>query len=675
MAKKNKKPSPKTSHVRTTAELGSGNQSPVRNRSLRFGRETIDALVVAFVLAFLIRTFQAEQFVIPTGSMAPTLMGRHNDIECAQSGLRFRVNASHETAETEKQIAKSTREALIQRAKRQGRRVSEREIREEIRKEILASKNLAGLSPQTGYLMPLRNDSELKKLFPQGTPEVENAKNYGGDRIVVNKYAYSFRDPERWDVIVFKYPGGAMANYIKRLVGLPNETLRILHGDIYTHPGEADSGKEFTIESKPADKVLALRQFVHDTDYDSKKLYEYGWPLRWQSDSDAWDVSVQETELNVKQTYVGNSNEETAWLRYQHTIPTEVIWERILAEPSPNEELKEKLASFAKPKLIGDFVAYNAGIVAGRAAQQGRVTSAPRTDISHRERDLTPLGLHWVGDLSFDTHIEVKSDSGSIHFDLVEAGTHYGVSIDIVSGEANFTTRSFESDETIVIANGKTPLRGPGNYDVRFANVDDQLLLWIDDSLVKIDGYYTPASSLEARKELIPQTSESDAGDLAPVGVGIENAEVKISRLQVYRDIYYLAEKRLFARDQSSFISDIDLKEVNKRHKHYSYNVLYTLAETPEDWDLYASRQHVDFEIGDGQFFVLGDNSAASLDARLWAGGNGNMPGIPGGPYLERHLLVGKALFVYWPHAWHSMPGTKKLVPLWPNFADMRFIR
>ena len=40
-------------------------------------REAIESIVVAFILAFLFRTFEAEAFVIPTGSMAPTLMGRH----------------------------------------------------------------------------------------------------------------------------------------------------------------------------------------------------------------------------------------------------------------------------------------------------------------------------------------------------------------------------------------------------------------------------------------------------------------------------------------------------------------------------------------------------------------------------------------------------------------------
>ena len=43
-------------------------------------RDTVEQIVVAFILALLVRGFSAEAFVIPTGSMAPTLMGRHKEI-------------------------------------------------------------------------------------------------------------------------------------------------------------------------------------------------------------------------------------------------------------------------------------------------------------------------------------------------------------------------------------------------------------------------------------------------------------------------------------------------------------------------------------------------------------------------------------------------------------------
>ena len=49
---------------------------------------------MAFVLAFLFRTFEAEAFVIPTGSMAPTLMGRHKDVYCPKCGCEYQISAS-----------------------------------------------------------------------------------------------------------------------------------------------------------------------------------------------------------------------------------------------------------------------------------------------------------------------------------------------------------------------------------------------------------------------------------------------------------------------------------------------------------------------------------------------------------------------------------------------------
>src|SRR6185369_7012167 len=64
-------------------------------------RETLDSIVIAFILAFLFRTFEAEAFVIPTGSMALTLMGAHKDHICPECGTPYKVSASIESTENE----------------------------------------------------------------------------------------------------------------------------------------------------------------------------------------------------------------------------------------------------------------------------------------------------------------------------------------------------------------------------------------------------------------------------------------------------------------------------------------------------------------------------------------------------------------------------------------------
>jgi signal peptidase I len=55
------------------------------------------------------------------------------------------------------------------------------------------------------------------------------------DRLFINKFAYSFESIHRGDVVVFLYPGDHTKSYIKRVIALPGDTLRIEHGDVYVN--------------------------------------------------------------------------------------------------------------------------------------------------------------------------------------------------------------------------------------------------------------------------------------------------------------------------------------------------------------------------------------------------------------------------------------------------------
>ncbi|MCA9220796.1 MAG: hypothetical protein KDA71_10740, partial [Planctomycetales bacterium] len=83
---------------------------------------------------------------------------------------------------------------------------------------------------------------------------------------------------------------------------------------------------------------------------------------------------------------------------------------------------------------------------------------------------------------------------------------------------------------------------------------------------------------------------------------------------------------------------------------------------SPEKWastDLFESRRAIEFVMEDRQYFPLGDNSPQSSDARLWR--------AP--PYVERDMLLGKAVMIYWPHGWN------RPVPFTPNVRRMGVIR
>lgn len=52
------------------------------------------------------------------------------------------------------------------------------------------------------------------------------------DYLIVDEISYRLGDPERGDVIVFRYPGNPSVFYIKRVIGLPGETVRIERGNV-----------------------------------------------------------------------------------------------------------------------------------------------------------------------------------------------------------------------------------------------------------------------------------------------------------------------------------------------------------------------------------------------------------------------------------------------------------
>ena len=59
-----------------------------------------------------------------------------------------------------------------------------------------------------------------------------------GDRVIGYRLAYSFSEPERGDIIIFKFPDDESKLYIKRLIGLPGETVEIKEGKVFVD-GEA----------------------------------------------------------------------------------------------------------------------------------------------------------------------------------------------------------------------------------------------------------------------------------------------------------------------------------------------------------------------------------------------------------------------------------------------------
>jgi signal peptidase I len=421
---------------------------------------SVPQTLLTVVLFFVLRSFVAEGFVVPTGAMADTIYGYHKDVTCPECGHRFAVNCSIE-------------------AERVGGRDN-----------FVRSCTCPNCR------------TDIPMLTRDGTPGYETRS---GDRILVSKLTTGDYGgpPKRFDIVVFRYPeaeekGGPSVNYVKRLIGLPGETIAIREGKLYVLPPDKspkydDSkinpkdlwnpehlhenddaaleklrGGEFTILRKSPDLVLALRQLVYDNDHPSNKLPGKN-PPRWQGDG--WTVEGDSLR---------HTGEKRDWLRYQHLLRD------------------------GKPHLITDFSGYNSG-------QSGE------------------SGERWVGDLMIECEANLDPKAEELTLELARGPDHFRARFDPATGSCTLLRRNDDKEEPL--ATEPTSLRS-GTHRIRFANVDARLLVWVDDELPFGDGVaYEPAES-----------QGPWINDFAPAAIGARGP-VGLSKLKLWRDVYYTTGK------------------------------------------------------------------------------------------------------------------------------------
>lgn len=86
---------------------------------------------------------------------------------------------------------------------------------------------------------------------------------HDGDNLIVDKISYRFRDPERFDIIVFPYQYAEDTYYIKRIIGMPGDIIQIKDGYVYINNELLEEdvyGKELIDETKKgiADEPITL---------------------------------------------------------------------------------------------------------------------------------------------------------------------------------------------------------------------------------------------------------------------------------------------------------------------------------------------------------------------------------------------------------------------------------
>ncbi|MFZ0033596.1 MAG: signal peptidase I [Sedimentisphaerales bacterium] len=368
---------------------------------------TFEWLITAFILAFLVRAFILEAFRIPTGSMADTLRGDHFRLRCQQCGYQYNCGSAME--------------------------------RYRLGRDAIAAGNV---KPPLSRCPSCGHYDSASRAVP-----ISN-----GDRILVLKCIYQFFEPKHWDVVVFKNPLYPPENYIKRLIGLPGETVEIIDGDIYIN-GQ--------ISRKPAKVQEELWMPVYDNDYQPAQ------PRESSFNGHAWQQPFRNAA-------------ESKWKLDKADDPTKFHLD------SPADEV----SSLVYDTSVGnDFRATYAYDSVG--------------DYEY---------LPYCSDLRVRFYAQSATKEGRVGVSLSKYQTIYKAWIDL--GGEMVIAKVSEGKETTLDSKIIDPSVMNKPTLVEFANVDHQLIFQFGDAKLTYDFGRTAEAAGERKKEIQPQVGIFGAGTL-----------------------------------------------------------------------------------------------------------------------------------------------------------------
>lgn len=516
-------------------------------------KETIESILVAFILAFIFRAFIVEAFVIPTGSMAPTLLGAHLRFECSDCGYVFETNYGAQN------------------------------------------------DPDGNPILPARSGRVHQVNCPNcgfrvRRQEAQNLPVHYGDRILVLKYLYLFEDPNRWDVVVFKSPYDApryTQNYIKRLVGKPNESVVLLDGDVYVAPSaNAREISDFQIQTKPPHVQQALWRIIYDNDYHPRGLSRAGagWKQPWSVlDGSGWTLDGDGGAGAAERIFAFDNGTSGGTIYFDREANS--------SNYPFSDWLAYDIEGSWQPQVVGDLkLKLDYTRTAGEGPLRLRLSKGANTFIA----ELTPTTARLLK----------REDNGA---------------------EAELASAPLRM--------GRRPLR------VEFQNVDYRVALSVNgDELL----HTTPEQYRPNTAALLEAFENRETPAFPAVEVSGERQTAQIAHLSLWRDVYYTN------------------RGTRVTSEGYRTNDPF--------WASPASFPETVMHLGPKEYFVLGDNSQMSLDARSWTD-DINLPDlhVTSGRVPERFML-GKAFFVYWPAGYKPIQA-ERMPAITPNFGDMRFIR
>lgn len=542
-------------------------------------RQIVESLGCLAVAVIVFRAFLLEGYIISTGSMAPSLLGYHKQIECPDCGFDFAFGVAFD---------------------RPG-----------------GAPSRLATCPNCG----------------QGGIDVSTVPRNDGDQLLVYKNAYMFEDPKRWDVVVFLNPNNPNQAYVKRTVALPGETVLVRDGDVYIN------GK---IQQKDIARQRTMRIPVYDQAYSARDpkwiprwLTDSAWTHNESLNGFRFDSSIAglrnaspPSEHTGQESLSGTGSvpdvAPVSWVRYYH-------WPRL----SPYEISRQSgEADSILPGVITDQYGYNER---SRVPEHYRVHDLMLSFQATFDTDSSEL---FASLNCRRQQVVCRIDAAGRRLDLwvvrysensaeriLRTGLEPMASIPLkpewFENTLDVELSTFDRQAAVAV-NGAELAVLP--LDRELAEVPDGR--WLsppegDLSEITIAGY-SAAGSLSAGESSIEHSgggieqvgnstterrgsiwdaswdaflepSESDESDvdyLSPAAFGARGEAVEVTSVKLFRDVHY----------------------TTRNHRH--------ATERP-------------LKLGDDEFFFLGDNSPVSLDSRGWQD-----PVVPRRLLVGRPLVV-----------------------------------
>ncbi len=457
-----------------------------------------------------------------------------------------------------------------------------------------------------------------------------------GDQLLVFKEAFAFRDPDRWEIAVFLNPNDPTQAYVKRTIGRPGEKVQIRDGDVF-------------INDERARKSYAKQRSIRIPVFDDAHYPQFDRAFaRWLPEP-GWQHEVGQFRFEPSAPRsLGSSGSGPnsgapaadppfAWVSYFNLDRTQTH-----VRPNLDQTGEATIAAGGRDHLNGALPASGQG-------PPGPITDDYGYNAPSRARESTP-----VHDLMLSCRIAFPEAQGQFAAMLRNRDRFAVLRLDRESRDVAVWVSGHSAEHAVwLMQTGKRPLVAapvsPKSFgqpiEVDVSTFDRQLIVALNaaevlsteldqplDEFLPTDPGQRSYDSVSGGQEIVLASAQAtdltgttaEDADAAgrTVQFGARGGSVQVTELCLYRDVHYTA---------------------------YDYR--------------HGVKEPV--QLGDDEFFFLGDNSPVSLDSRGWKS-----------PTVARHLIVGRPLVVHLPSKPGELhfAGQARSIRV-PDFSRMRYVR